>query len=153
MKILTNKQIKEIDINTSRIIDFIHELPNDSIKKPVEKIHHISLLNNIRSCCGLFQIILPVKPRFLTEIKPTKEERHEHDYFILHTSPTNATICCRSCGEVKHIETNVPMKKASPKQYINISIDEFCDYCDAAASFKELKELLFERPAMQEGES
>lgn len=36
----------------------------------------------------------------------------------------------------------------TPKEYLCIPVDEFTDICDSAASFEELKELLFDR---QEG--
>ena len=150
MKILSKETIDRVEIYTRNAIEFIATNTEESTK---DRRYTLAGLNSIREECGLPKIVFPSKttsfPFFefgrisMPNIKP-KQEEHIHDFMILHTNEVNATICCRACGEVRHIETTLP-KKETPKKFINISFEDFADLCDGAASFRELKELLIER--------
>jgi len=157
MKFLTNKRMNEINLYTTRL----HEIAN---KKELSIDDCGVLLANIdaiRSVCKL-----PYIRRFINfapmpfKIKPPKKERHEHDFFVAHQTAHGAIICCRTCGEIKRIEADPELfgkescpelfEEATRPKYINLSVNDFIDYCDAAASFAELKELLLEHVAKQE---
>lgn len=153
MKILSKEKVNEIDILTTSVHSFIDNLPNDSIKRPFEKINAITRLNGVRRLIELPEImpasprptLLSIRPEIpMPIVEPCKKPEHEHDYFTAHQTATGATICCRICGKVKRIEANPPIKDKAQPEYIKISIDDFNDCCDAAATFTELKELLIE---------
>lgn len=151
MKVLSKSAICTIDTCTNYAIKVIGEKIEEGTSG---RITAIDGLNVVRSKCGLEKIVFPSKTASfpfvglgdirMPKVKPPKQEEHIHDFMIIHTNEVNATICCRACGEVRHIETTIPMKKPSNK-IIKISFEDFEDLCDGAASFRELKELLIER--------
>lgn len=154
MKILKKKDINEIDFFTSNLHDFIHNLPNDSIKKPFEKRSAIYKLNEIRTMLDLPMIISFVSGMPTLNVNPPKKEECNHYFELLQTGKTGeAILFCRHCAEVKRIALNEEANRPNVKQkYLNISIDEFNDVFDSAASFEELKDLLIAHAAMWEGE-
>ena len=103
MKILKKEDINEINFLTSKLHDFIHELPNDSIKKTFEKRSAIWKLNSIRTILDLPQIIsMP----FYNPKNWAKEECN-HDFELLPFAANGqATLFCRHCAEVKRISLN-----------------------------------------------
>lgn len=148
MKILSKNKIERIARATRLLFDtIIKNTEEDSI----ERDFAIKNLNEVRDLCNIPKLHFIHETPFrllgripMPKVKPPKQEEHIHDFMILHTNEVNATICCRACGEVRHIETMIPMKKPSNK-IIKISLEDLDDLCDGAASFRELKELLIER--------
>lgn len=154
MKILTTKKIKEIDHLTMDLHDFIHNLKNDSLEKVIEKRKHIYKLNEIRTLCDLPKIISWIHRYPMPEVKPPKKEECKHVYEIGFDQYSVPFLFCKHCAEIKRISLDEEAEQAKTKQkHIHIPIDEFTDICDSAATFKQLKELVIKRQALQEDES
>ena len=102
---------------------------------------------------------MKTRKEFIEDIKSLFE--CNHDFNVLQTNGKQAILFCRKCAEIKRISLNTQegrtMSKAeatslAEQNYIYVSIDEFEDICNGAASVKEIKELLLDRQKMQEGE-
>lgn len=74
----------------------------------------------------------------------------ETRFEILRREMLDATYCPIHWQIILGIEEEIKQKQEqqennSEQKFFNIPVDEFTDICDSAASFEELKELLFER--------
>lgn len=74
----------------------------------------------------------------------------ETRFEILRREMLDATYCPIHWQIILGIEEEIKQKQEqqdnnSKQKFFNIPVDEFTDICDSAASFEELKELLFER--------
>lgn len=133
MKILTSKQIKEIDNITNSIYDFIHNLPNDSIKKPFEKIDAICELNKIRLFLDLPGIISlsiisssgdSASNPPMSEVKPPRggistQAEHEHNFQVVSNNAHSICVMCTKCAATKYISSLPPLSTLSQEEQNN----------------------------------
>lgn len=137
MKILTTKKANEIDVLTTHLHDFIHNLQNDSLKTVLEKRSYIRKINDIRSICELPAIVSLTSFHPMPEVKPPKKEGCKHIFKIAYTRDNAPFLFCENCGEIKFITIGMLKQDGADMKEQKLYV---CEYCNT--QFKEKEEAL-----------